>query len=489
VLPLEAVPASAPEPEPELKVESDGEESGVVGGYTIGRKLGAGAYAEVFLGTTVDGAEYAVKVYRKGRMRKKRMGWGKPTMLQMVAEEIAIMKKLKHPNLVHLHEVIDDDESDQLLVIMELLVNGTTSVAEAGVPFHSEDTARRFLVGATLGLEALHARGVLHRDVKPENVLIGNDGQTKLADLGVAQSLSPPVDEDGDGVIDAAEIAHAARCKAWTGTPAFLAPEVASGADEFDGMAVDMWALGVTLYNWLSGGLPYWSDEGSELALYEKIATEPWELPANPKLGEPVAELLRRLLEKRPAARITMAGLRRHRFLTLGGAEPLPPHDRSAFDPVTEVELAAAVSPTGRRRSPPPAGEPVPAAVVRSGAGLAAAAELSEKRRQQVAKFDQDADGRCPPQFSAPGRPPVPTVRLTRLRSKPRVIAALSARASARAGSRARSSARCCTPPPANSASTSSATSRRPPWSWRGRGWTLMARAGWRAPSSATRTP
>ena len=148
------------------------------------------------------------------------------------------MKQLKHPNLVHLHEVIDDDESDQLLVIMELLVNGTTSVAGAGVPFHSQDTARRFLVGATLGLEALHAQGVLHRDLKPENILIGNDGQTKLADLGVAQSLSPPVDEDGDGLIDDAEIAHAARCKAWTGTPAFLAPEVASGADEFDGMAV-----------------------------------------------------------------------------------------------------------------------------------------------------------------------------------------------------------------------------------------------------------
>jgi [calcium/calmodulin-dependent protein kinase] kinase len=355
-------------------------------------------------------------------MRKKRMGWGKPTMLQMVAEEIAIMKKLKHPNLVHLHEVIDDDESDQLLVIMELLVNGTTSVAEAGIPFHSQDTARRFLVGATLGLEALHAQGVLHRDLKPENILIGNDGQTKLADLGVAQSLSPPVDEDGDGLIDDAEIAHAARCKAWTGTPAFLAPEVASGADEFNGMAVDMWALGVTLYNWLSGGLPYWSDEGSELALYDKIATEPWELPATPDLEthlyEAVAELLRRMLEKRPAARITMAGLRRHRFLTLGGAEPLPPHDRSAFEPVTEGELAGAVSPTRRRRSPSPDGAPEPVLMTRSEADLAAAAELSERRRQQVAKFDQDADGRCLSQFSAPGRPPVPTMHPINFRSK-----------------------------------------------------------------------
>ena len=74
---------------------------------------------------------------------------------------------------------------------MELLINGTTSVADAGVPYHDEATARRFMAGAVLGLEALHAQGVLHRDLKPENILIGVDGQPKLADLGVAQVRGP----------------------------------------------------------------------------------------------------------------------------------------------------------------------------------------------------------------------------------------------------------------------------------------------------------
>ena len=188
--PTPAEAAGGEDAEEEEEEEEDEGGGGRVGPYTIGRRLGAGAYAEVFLGTVADEEEqYAVKVYKKGKMRKKRMGWGKPTMLQLVSGEIAIMKKIDHPNIVKLHDVrrrppscrtpclllsqrqrgsqvIDDEAGDQLLVVMELMSNGTTSIADANLPYHDELTCHRFMLGSVLGLEELHAQGVLHRDLK-----------------------------------------------------------------------------------------------------------------------------------------------------------------------------------------------------------------------------------------------------------------------------------------------------------------------------------
>ena len=133
--------------------EGEEEDQSRAGPYSIGKKLGAGAYAEVFLGTVDGGDQYAIKVYNKRKMRKKRMGWGKPTMLQMVAGEIAIMKKLDHPNIVKLHDVIDDDDGDRLLVVMELMAFGTTAVEDAKVEFHDEPMARRFMVGSVFAAD------------------------------------------------------------------------------------------------------------------------------------------------------------------------------------------------------------------------------------------------------------------------------------------------------------------------------------------------
>lgn len=110
-----------------------------------------------------------------------------------------------------------------------------------------------------------------------------------------------------------------AALPAWSGTPAFLAPEVAGGeVDSFDGMAVDVWALGVTLFNWLTGKLPFWTDSGSEPELYALIAGRTWELPADrePALSDGAVDVLCLMLEKNPLARITTPGLRRHRWIT-----------------------------------------------------------------------------------------------------------------------------------------------------------------------------
>ena len=107
----------------------------------------------------------------------------------------------------------------------------------------------------------------------------------------------------------------------------------------------DVWALGVTLFNWLTGELPYWSDAGSEADLYDSIAGQPWALPASAagRLSAGAVELLQLLLEKNPLARITLAGLRRHPWLTAAGAEPLPPPaTRGAFE-LSAEDLAGAV--------------------------------------------------------------------------------------------------------------------------------------------------
>ena len=100
----------------------------------------------------------------------------------------------------------------------------------------------------------MHSNGVLHRDIKPQNILVGNDGIAKLADFGVSKVI-----EDGSDIIKQTE-----------GTYHFMPPEACDlEIDEFSGKAADVWALGVTLYAMLYNKVPFWGS--TEFELMENI--------------------------------------------------------------------------------------------------------------------------------------------------------------------------------------------------------------------------
>ena len=162
--------------------------------------------------------------------------------------------------------------------------------------------AARFYVGcAALGLEAMHARGIAHRDVKPENLCIDAAGYAVIADLGFARRL-PPQEEGDDG-----------RARTLLGTPEYLSPEVF--LNEGHGTPSDLWALGATLYTLLLSAHPYGGQTTDEI--YSAALKGAPFFPQR-VMPDAAAELVTQMLARDPAARPTAASLWDHRFFAAG---------------------------------------------------------------------------------------------------------------------------------------------------------------------------
>ncbi len=147
----------------------------LVNKYLVLQELGKGSYAEVYLcKDETNGQHYAMKVMARPMKTFKDE-----------IEEIAIMKKLKHENIVGLHEVIDDPNSRKIYIIQEYAAGGALMPdTETTHPFTVEQ-ARKYFRDVLKGIRYLHSKGIVHRDIKPQNLLVSADGVVKLADFGV----------------------------------------------------------------------------------------------------------------------------------------------------------------------------------------------------------------------------------------------------------------------------------------------------------------
>ena len=213
------------------------------------------------------------------------------------------MKKLSHPNVLRMVEVIDDPVEDDLFFIMEYIDGGSIVELEPDGTCQATGEARTHdLLCQTLrGLEYLHANMVVHRDLKPDNILLDRLGVVKIVDFGVASTFSG----DDDTLSDAA------------GTPAFMSPEKSS-AGAFRGKAADVWALGVTLYCLAVGRLPFlgrscW--ETTNLILRKEVEF------AGVDVSDGLRDLLRGMPRKDPAERLTLTDVARHRWVRQGCPE------------------------------------------------------------------------------------------------------------------------------------------------------------------------
>ena len=176
--------------------------------------------------------------------------------LARAAREARLAATLNHPNVVAVFDLIDQD--DQQWLVMEYVESRTLTqlVAERG-PL-SPDEAARLLCQAADALAAAHRAGITHRDVKPSNILITPSGRAKLTDFGIAR---------------AAADATLTQTGMMTGSPAYLAPEVASGATA--GPHSDVWALGATLFHALTGKPPYDTQENVLGTLWRIVHEDP----------------------------------------------------------------------------------------------------------------------------------------------------------------------------------------------------------------------
>lgn len=215
---------------------------------------------------------------------------------ELIKEEIAIMKKLDHPNLVNLIEVLDDPEDDSLYMVLEMCKKGVIMKIEPDYeaePYDDED-CRCWFRDLLLGIEYLHAQGVIHRDIKPDNCLLTEDDTLKIVDFGVSEMFEKPEDM---------KIAKSA------GSPAFMPPELCNIKNgSVDGKPADIWSMGVTLFCLRFGHVPF--KGGAVMDLFNAITEE--DLEYDDGIDEELIDLFKRILEKDPAKRIKMEHLRVH---------------------------------------------------------------------------------------------------------------------------------------------------------------------------------
>ncbi|GJC80641.1 calcium/calmodulin-dependent protein kinase kinase cmkC [Colletotrichum liriopes] len=310
----------------------DGSSHHRINQYVIKEEIGRGSYGAVHLATDQFGTEYAVKEFSKVRLRKRaqsnilrqgarrpqrfahrvslnaplsphfgdfgqesKAGWNVNDALFFIREEIAIMKKLNHPNLVQLIEVLDDPEEDSLYMVLEMCKKGVVmkvGLNEKAKPY-GEDLCRYWFRDLILGIEYLHEQGVIHRDIKPDNLLLTEDDVLKIVDFGVSEMFEKP----GEGMKTAKS----------AGSPAFLAPELCVVRHgDVDGRAADIWSMGVSLYCLRYGKIPF--EHEGVLEMYEAIKTESPDLPEDE--DPDFVDLMSRILEKDPQKRIQMSELR-----------------------------------------------------------------------------------------------------------------------------------------------------------------------------------
>nr|XP_055055403.1 calcium/calmodulin-dependent protein kinase kinase 1 isoform X2 [Misgurnus anguillicaudatus] len=311
--------------------------------YKLKTEIGKGSYGVVKLAYNEDDDRYyAMKVVSKKKLMKqygfprrppprgpKAAQGDQPKVLgplERVYQEIAILKKLDHLNIVKLVEVLDDPAEDNLHMVFELMQKGPVMEVPTDSPF-SEEQARHYFRDIVLGIEYLHYQKIVHRDIKPSNLLLGDDGHVKIADFGVSNQF-----EGSDALLSST-----------AGTPAFMAPETLSdNRKSFSGKALDVWAMGVTLYCFLYGKCPF-IDEYI-LALHNKIKSKSVEFPEMPAVSEGLKNLIVRMLDKNPDTRITIPEIKVDPWVTQNGADKLPlEEEHCTVVEVTEEEVQNSV--------------------------------------------------------------------------------------------------------------------------------------------------
>ncbi|XP_055354330.1 calcium/calmodulin-dependent protein kinase kinase 1-like [Paramacrobiotus metropolitanus] len=319
--------------------------------------LGHGTYSIVKLAyNTEDNTHYAMKILSKKKLMKKhRLTRKAGDPMQEAYREIAILKKLNHPNIIRLIEVLDDPHEDSLYMVFELLERGEVLVVPTEKPL-TETVAWRYFRDLVLGVEYLHHNGILHRDLKPSNLLLDDNDHLKIADFGLSHMF-----EGSDALLSGT-----------VGTPAFHAPEIlslqpsgsnhhppstspsalfpnnktegrAAGAG-VSGLAMDVWSMGITLYSLVFGDVPF-RDE-SIVGLHHQIKSFPPVFPAHVVVSDALQDLVTRLLDKDPDRRLTIARMREHPWITRDGQEPLlpaPADNCQAPISVTEEDIQASV--------------------------------------------------------------------------------------------------------------------------------------------------
>ncbi|KAJ4907808.1 CBL-interacting serine/threonine-protein kinase 21 [Raphanus sativus] len=247
-----------------------------IGKYEIGRTIGEGNFAKVKLGyDTTNGTYVAVKIIDKALVIQK-------GLQSQVQREIRTMKLLNHPNIVQIHEVIGT--KTKICIVMEYVAGGQLSDKLCRHKMKESD-ARKLFQQLIDAVDYCHNRGVYHRDLKPQNLLLDSKGNLKVSDFGLSA-----VPKSGDMLSTAC------------GSPCYIAPELIMNKG-YSGAAVDVWSCGVILFELLAGYPPF--DDHTLVVLYKKILRADYTFP--PAFTGAQKKLIFNILDPNPQRRMKLA--------------------------------------------------------------------------------------------------------------------------------------------------------------------------------------
>nr|Q9Y898.1 RecName: Full=Calcium/calmodulin-dependent protein kinase kinase cmkC; AltName: Full=CaMK kinase C; Short=CaMKK C; AltName: Full=CaMKK alpha/beta homolog [Aspergillus nidulans]AAD38851.1 calcium/calmodulin dependent protein kinase C [Aspergillus nidulans] len=340
--------------------QDDGTADDRINQYVIKQEIGRGSFGAVHVAVDQYGNEYAVKEFSKARLRKRAKS-------QLLRQSRGPKRSSRWPKLpfsspgtgtwrrrdekcslfyqrrnCHYEEVTPQQSSilDRgtgrpdprfSYMVMEMCKKGVVmkvTLEERADPYDDE-RCRCWFRDLILGIEYLHAQGIVHRDIKPDNCLITNDDVLKVVDFGVSEMF----------VLNSDMFTAKSA-----GSPAFLPPELCVVKHgDVSGKAADIWSMGVTLYCLRYGKLPF--EEHSIIELYDAIKNRP--IVCDGETDEVFKDLMLRILEKDPAKRIQMDELREHPWVTKNGMDPLLPKSENTAEIVdlpTEEEMFSAIT-------------------------------------------------------------------------------------------------------------------------------------------------
>ncbi|KAJ5091331.1 hypothetical protein NUU61_006201 [Penicillium alfredii] len=298
------------------------------GQYILGQTLGEGEFGKVKLGWKRDGSiQVAIKLIRRESLGSN------PSRLPKIYREISILRDLSHPNIVRLHEMVETDR--HIGIIMEYASGGELFDYILNNRYLKDNSARRLFAQLVSGVGYLHKKGIVHRDLKLENLLLDRNRNIIITDFGFANTFNPtdPLDEEIEYNLTNKEYVKRKRLdkpgpnglrrgdlmQTSCGSPCYAAPELVVSDSLYTGRKVDVWSCGVILYAMLAGYLPFDDDpanpDGDNInLLYKYIVTTPLTFPEY--VTPHARDLLRRILVPDPRKRADLFEVARHSWLS-----------------------------------------------------------------------------------------------------------------------------------------------------------------------------
>uniref|UniRef100_A0A8D8CW71 non-specific serine/threonine protein kinase n=1 Tax=Culex pipiens TaxID=7175 RepID=A0A8D8CW71_CULPI len=277
-----------------------------VGYYELDKTIGKGNFAVVKLASNViTNSKVAIKIIDKTCLDEEN--------LAKTFREISILKLLHHPHITRLYEVMES--RNKIYLVTEHAARGEIFDHLVANGRMKEEEAARIFSQIISAVDYCHCKGIVHRDLKAENVLLDNEMNVKLADFGFSNTFS-----------------EGTPLRTWCGSPPYAAPEVFQGV-EYDGPKSDIWSLGVVLYVLVCGALPF---DGATLHdLRSVVVAGKFRIPFF--MSQECEHLIRHMLVVEPEKRYALKQIANHKWLEMYNAIPML--DSGPFIPTESANL------------------------------------------------------------------------------------------------------------------------------------------------------